>query len=306
MENLLKAELNFSFVKSTGQGGGGCISSGNVYDTDKGKIFVKDNTKSGAKLMFDGEYTGLRAIAETNTIRVPKPFKVIKRSHGAILVMEYLNMHSLHGHAKELGRKMAELHLSNAKNERLQEQESSYVGKSSSNFVTKFGFDTTTCCGYLPLVNDWCNNWVNFYLQNRLKPQLDMVEQKYHDSEARKLWPDVEHNFPKLFPSSLKIKPALLHGDLWGGNAAELENEPCIFDPGAFYGHSEFDLAISHMFGGFPSSFFSEYHSLIPKAEGFNERLKAYQLFHYLNHWNHFGGGYRESSLSIMRNLAKL
>lgn len=107
---------------------------------------------------------------------------------------------------------------------------------------------------------------------------------------------------PDLF-HDLDIIPALLHGDLWGGNVAEDSSGPIIFDPASFYGHSEYELAIAGMFGGFSSAFYSAYHSKIPKAPGFEKRLKLYQLFHYLNHWNHFGSGYRGSSLSIMRNL---
>lgn len=86
---------------------------------------------------------------------------------------------------------------------------------------------------------------------------------------------------------------------------AEDSSGPIIFDPASFYGHSEYELAIAGMFGGFSRSFYSAYHSAIPKAPGFEARLQLYQLFHYLNHWNHFGSGYRGSSLSIMRNLIK-
>lgn len=109
---------------------------------------------------------------------------------------------------------------------------------------------------------------------------------------------------PDLF-LDLDIVPALLHGDLWGGNVAEDSSGPIIFDPASFYGHSEYELAIAGMFGGFSSTFYSAYHNKIPKAPGFEKRLKLYQLFHYLNHWNHFGSGYRGSSLNIMRNLIK-
>lgn len=109
---------------------------------------------------------------------------------------------------------------------------------------------------------------------------------------------------PELF-CDLDIVPALLHGDLWGGNVAEDSSGPVIFDPASFYGHSEYELAIAGMFGGFSRSFYSAYHSEIPRAPGFEKRLQLYQLFHYLNHWNHFGSGYRGSSLSIMRSLTK-
>lgn len=109
---------------------------------------------------------------------------------------------------------------------------------------------------------------------------------------------------PQFF-TDVEIVPALLHGDLWGGNVAECAEGPVIFDPASFYGHSEFELGIAGMFGGFSSSFYSAYHDKIPQAPGFAKRKQLYQLFHYLNHWNHFGGGYRGSSIRIMKDLLK-
>ncbi len=58
-----------------------------------------------------------------------------------------------------------------------------------------------------------------------------------------------------------------------------------VFDPASFYGHHEFDLAITRMFGGFDGKFYDAYHKLIPKSPGFATRHKLYILFHYLNHW---------------------
>lgn len=46
MEALLKRELGCDFVKATGHSGGGCISQGQSYDTDKGRVFVKVNSKA--------------------------------------------------------------------------------------------------------------------------------------------------------------------------------------------------------------------------------------------------------------------
>lgn len=86
---------------------------------------------------------------------------------------------------------------------------------------------------------------------------------------------------------------------------AECAEGPVIFDPSSFYGHSEYELGIAGMFGGFNRSFYSAYHEKIPQAPGFETRNQLYQLFHYLNHWNHFGGGYRGSSIRIMKNLLK-
>ena len=84
MQSYLKDSLGYSFVKRSGQGGGGCISQGEMYHTDQGQIFVKENSKEGADKMFKGEYESLKAIANTNTIKVPQPIKVLKRPTGKI------------------------------------------------------------------------------------------------------------------------------------------------------------------------------------------------------------------------------
>lgn len=310
MEDLLRRELGCSSVKATGHSGGGCISQGQSYDTDIGRVFVKVNSKAEAKRMFEGEMASLTAILKTDTVKVPKPIKVLAGpgGGGGVLVTEHVDMRSLNRHAAKLGAQLAALHLDNKKlGERLQ-KEAGTVGRGGGQveqpFVDQFGFDVVTCCGYLPQVNDWQKDWVAFYAQQRIQPQMDMVEQESGDREALELWSALQLKIPDLF-RDLDIVPALLHGDLWSGNVAEDSAGPVIFDPASFYGHSEYELAIAGMFGGFGRSFYSAYHSEIPRAPGFEKRLQLYQLFHYLNHWNHFGSGYRGSSVSIMRNLTK-
>lgn len=209
----------------------------------------------------------------------------------------------------DLGRKLAELHLSNQQRKisdmtrvgGLQLEDSS----SADDYVSKFGFHTTTCCGLLPLNNDWSDNWVQFYTIQRIQDQLNRIQSNYSE-RIDSLWSQLQRKIPVMFPAGLKVTPSLLHGDLWAGNAACVDGEPCIFDCASFYGHSEFDLAIACMFGGFSDRFFRAYHELIPKAAGFDNRLKFYKLFHYLNHWNQFGSGYRAQSLLIMRDLCNI
>ena len=99
--------------------------------------------------------------------------------------------------------------------------------------------------------------------------------------------------------------PSLLHGDLWSGNVGEISSEPVIFDPGSFYGHSEFEFGIISMFGGFSKAFYDSYFAVLPKQRGFDVRNRLYELFHNLNHWNHFGSGYKSGSMSILRELTK-
>ncbi|XP_007887069.1 ketosamine-3-kinase [Callorhinchus milii] len=309
MEAALKRELDTTSLRPFGHGGGGGISEGQSFQTDAGTVFVKINHKSQARRMFDGELAGLDAILKTKTVKVPKPVKVIDLPDGgSTLVMEYLDMSSISKYMPDLGEQLADLHLSNAKLRESQNKEAQTVGKgagqSEIQYIDKFGFHVVTCCGYLPQINDWQSDWVTFFARQRLETQLDMIEKEYGDRESKELWSKLQLKIPGLF-GGMEITPALLHGDLWGGNVAQLHDGPVIFDPAAFYGHSEYELGIAGMFGGFDSSFYTAYHRKLPKAPGFEKRLKLYQLFHYLNHWNHFGTGYKGSSISIMKALVK-
>ncbi|MGH0169709.1 UNVERIFIED_CONTAM: hypothetical protein FKN15_058047 [Acipenser sinensis] len=144
--------------------------------------------------MFDGEKASLEAILQTNTIKAPKPVKVIDLSPGggAVFVMEHLDMRSINRHSAMLGEQLADLHLHNQSLKEKLDKGEQTVGKGSGQsevqYVDKFGFHTATCCGYIPQVNDWQSDWVSFYTQQRLQHQLNMVEKDYGDREARELW----------------------------------------------------------------------------------------------------------------------
>ena len=127
---------------------------------------------------------------------------------------------------------------------------------------------------------------------------------RQEDDELRTLWDQLRPKIGMFF-KEVEVFPSLLHGDLWSGNMSQCGEAPVVFDPASFYGHHEYDLAIGRMFGGFDAEFHKAYHRKIPKENGFEQRSDLYQLFHYLNHWNHFGGGYRSQSLSIMKGLIK-
>jgi fructosamine-3-kinase len=211
-----------------------------------------------------------------------------------------------------LGELLAKMHVQNDRlRTKMENAESSIHEKAAPDSngstvepIRQFGFSCNTCCGAIPHNNDWCDDWQAFFTRQRLQYQIDLLEKERGDREVISLWPQLQQKIPKIL-KDVDAKPALLHGDLWAGNASETPDGPVVFDCATFYGHSEYDLAIASMFGGFTREFFTSYHKIIPKAPGFDERLKLYQLFHYLNHWNHFGNGYRGSSLAIMRKLVK-
>lgn len=108
----------------------------------------------------------------------------------------------------------------------------------------------------------------------------------------------------KLYFKGVEIRPALLHGDLWGGNtAADRSGAPVIYDPAPYYGHHEAEFGIILMFGGFTSHFHRAYEELLPKVAGFTERQVGYRLYHSMNHYNLFGNAYRPSCLQLMESI---
>ncbi|CAK8684900.1 fructosamine-3-kinase-like [Clavelina lepadiformis] len=303
MEEILKKEFRCRKVWSCGgqcQGGG--ISSGSVFSLDGQKVFVKRNPAPGSRALFDGECASLEILRETKIIRVPKPIKVFSHGDKTAFVMEYLMLSSVRNFAC-LGEKLAKIHLYNKNLKDNATRNESFIGR-ASEYVDRFGFHTTTCCGFIPLTNEWKDDWLTFYASNRLKPQIDRAIETYQDRGVLSLWPEIERVLPKLFPSDLNITPALLHGDFWEGNVGEVNNEPCMYDPACSYGHSEYDLGLAHFFRAFPPEFHDTYHSFIPKKPGFEKRLKVYLLFNAFNNWNHFGSVYQDLCISLMHEIS--
>ena len=54
----------------------------------------------------------------------------------------------------------------------------------------------------------------------------------------------------------------------------------------------------------FSPSFWRAYHEVLPRAPGHERRAPLYQAYHYLNHYNLFGGGYYDTALRLLTQLA--
>ena len=100
-------------------------------------------------------------------------------------------------------------------------------------------------------------------------------------------------------------RPALLHGDLWGGNILSNGSRVVGFiDPAIYYGHPEADLAFSTLFGTLGRAFFERYESIAGIDDGFFDlRRDIYNLYPLMVHACIFGGGYRSQALSIIQAL---
>lgn len=78
-----------------------------------------------------------------------------------------------------------------------------------------------------------------------------------------------------------------------------------VFDPAAFYGHAEFDLALARIFSGFTDDFYDTYFALRPKAEGFEAREQLYSLYHFLHQLNLFRDPQvRNKCVGLMQGIA--
>lgn len=190
------------------------------------------------------------------------------------------------------------------------EYPSKFIPEPGTQQVDSFGFDIPTSCGQIPQPNEWTDEWVPFFARHRLDSYIRMILSDHSDRDLNEQWSNLQLKVDKFFTDFSnkgedKIVPALLHGDLWSGNAAEFADGSgaVVYDPASFYGHSEYDFGIARMFGGFPGEFERSYFEVLPKKKMFEKRNKLYQLFHHLNHWAHFGKGYRASSLRLIKDL---
>ena len=93
------------------------------------------------------------------------------------------------------------------------------------------------------LKNGLMFNFSKEFYAAKLQEQIDLVKRDYNDQEVNQIWPKLKSKLPDFF-DGLDIKPSLLHGDLWSGNAGQVGTDPTIFDAASFYGHHEYDLGI--------------------------------------------------------------
>ncbi len=233
---------------------------------------------------FEAEAAGLAALRAAGCVRVPDVMAVGIADGLARIELEHLDLAGLdRGSGAALGRQLAELHR--------------HTGE-------RFGWQDDNWIGGTPQHNGWQGEWPLFFARKRLLPQL---ERAAGNGMERKLVERGEALAGRLGAFFIDYHPApsLLHGDLWSGNASALpDGTPVIFDPAAYYGDREADLAMSELFGGFPESFYAAYRLAWPLDAGYETRKTLYNLYHVLNHFNLFGAGYLNQARRMIDRLA--
>ena len=259
---------------------GGCINQAARVRFGDTTYFVKLNSANGYD-MFAAEVQGLEELHQCDALKIPAPVCAGHDSQSAWLVMENLQLGG-RGNAIALGEGLAAMHR-----------------------ITRdrFGWDLDNTIGSTQQQNTWSDDWIDFWRERRLRFQLELAGHNGASSTLLTRGELLLDEFPHLF-DSYSPEASLLHGDLWSGNYAYTDaGEPAIFDPAVYYGDREADLAMTELFGGFGGDFHAAYNNAWPIDTGYRVRKTLYNLYHILNHYNLFGGGYAAQAQGMVDSL---
>jgi len=259
------------------------ISGGSINNTYKiiseyHTFFVKINNLSVFENGFKEEVLGLQFL-EKNTASVPKIIIEGIFNNSIYLVLEWIESGNITGKFwKNFAFQLANVHQQKGE---------------------KFGLDHHNYMGQFFQKNSIFNNFSDFFIENRLKPQVKLAfNSKRLQQEHVLLFENLYKKLPEIFPIE---DPCAVHGDLWSGNFICSINEKAIFiDPAVYYGQREVDLAMSLLFGGFSNNFYNHYQQIYPLENGFMERKDYYNLYPLLIHLNLFGGSYLKNIENII------
>ena len=233
------------------------------------------------------EAEGLAAIAKVGAVRTPKVFAQGGNEEHGWLILEWLDLVPLDvTSGAALGKALAAQHRA---------------------AFPRFGWEKDNFIGATVQKNGWHDDWLAFWREHRLHAQLRLAAKNRYPSRmidrGERLLADCEAFFTSHAPG-----PSLLHGDLWGGNAAALaDGTPVVFDPAVYCGDREADVAMTQLFGDFPKDFLAAYREAWPLDDGYPVRRDFYNLYHVLNHANLFSGGYvDQSAREIEKVLAEI
>ncbi|MCG6900910.1 MAG: fructosamine kinase family protein [Gammaproteobacteria bacterium] len=269
-----------SVLKQLGAVSGGCINEAQRVRFGETDYFVKLTSASRVD-MFMAEFAGLNELRQCAALHVPAPLCCGHDDHSAWLVMEYLSL-GRHGDPVALAEGLASLH---------------HISRD------QYGWHRPNTIGATPQDNTWSDDWVAFWQLQRLQFQLDLAARNGVTGRLLSQGEQLLEELPALFEGYVP-QASLLHGDLWAGNYAYTQTgEPTLFDPAVYYGDREADLAMTELFGGFGADFYAAYNNAWPLDSGYRTRKTLYNLYHILNHFNMFGGGYGGQAQRMMASL---
>lgn len=273
-------------VRSVAPVGGGCIANACRVETTNGPFFLKWSRGAVAQT-FVPEAAGLRALRSARSpLFVPQPLLVrgAGEQGAGLLLLEWIETGAKGaGFWEAFGQGLARLHR---------------------HAADRYGFEQDNFIGRLPQENGWAETWPAFFRARRLAPQVARARRggawdAGWDAPLDRLYARLDDLLPR------QPEASVLHGDLWGGNfMVTAEGRAALVDPAVYYGHREADLAMTELFGGFDRRFYAAYREAWPLAPDYALRRDVYNLYHLINHLNHFGSGYAGSVASALRCFA--
>ena len=282
IEQLIRDTLHTPFhIKQKSSIGGGCINNAFKISDGQQSFFVKTN-RADLVDMFEAEQAGLNEIVNSQSIHAPQPIATGSEGQTAFLILEYLDMQGSIIDDALFGQQLALMHqYTNA----------------------QFGWFRDNTIGSTPQPNQQTHDWLSFWRDQRLAFQLTLAAQRSARSSLQTQGEKLLEQLP-LFFSDYQPQASLLHGDLWSGNYSSLnDGTPVIFDPAVYFGDREADIAMTELFGGFSPRFYAAYREALPLDPGYQTRKTLYNLYHILNHFNLFGGGYLSQAEAMIQQL---
>ncbi len=281
---MIPESIQFSIEEATGSKiveqealHGGDINQAIKIVMDSGALFFLKWNAYAPSDMFEKEALGLELLASAETeLQIPE----VIGFGDTFLLLEYIE-ESNTGNSFEFGVQLAKLHR-------------------KSNEL--FGLENTNYIGKLPQSNKYHADWLEFFMRERLEPQVKMaIESGKLSKNHLTIFDRVMNYTYVVFPDE---PPALLHGDLWAGNYMfTTDGKVSIYDPAVYFGHREMDIAMTKLFGGFSQDFYNGYNEEYPLAKGYEERLKLCNLYPVLVHANLFGAGYISKADALLKQF---
>ncbi|WP_298817023.1 fructosamine kinase family protein [Chloroflexus sp.] len=247
------------------------------------RFALKWATRGLPAAMVAAEAHGLRTLAAINTIRVPTVIFACEADaqQPALVLSEWIESDGKPLDSVQLGEQLAALHRCAA---------------------PAYGLDRDNFIGGTPQLNGWMDDWIAFFRDRRLMPQIELASRNGRLPSSRRQALDRVLNRLEQWLDGVPRVPSLIHGDLWSGNVITgRDGMPVVIDPAISYSDREAELAFTELFGGFSARFYAAYQAVWPLAPGYHERRDLYNLYHLLNHLNLFGEGYGAQVDAIAR-----
>ncbi|KAI4701062.1 hypothetical protein J4E89_010758 [Alternaria sp. Ai002NY15] len=217
-----------------------------TIDSRPQSFFLKEYRDANAKHMVKAEYESTAALYAVVPNHVPRPYAYgcfASNSQRFFYLQSFCDMEDAPVYAEK---------VLTASIKPFVEEFVGVLAKVHSNEspTGKFGFHIDTFQGNVVNHNGWCDTWEEYFSRNlRYLIKLERSIQGA-DPEMDALCAEIMTNVvPRLLrpmeSGGNKIKPVLLHGDMWHGNVSvdKKTGSPMLYDAGCLFGHHEFEAA---------------------------------------------------------------